>query len=93
MSGGDSFSVFDWEASPESEAAYFHYRDHLHMVPDLVSFDVAASDMYCSEKGDSVEVEDEDETNRLLGDQRHDDDAEERWSRIAAYPSHSLVVP
>jgi hypothetical protein len=70
LSGGDSFTVFLWEAAPESEAEYLDYSDALHMVPDLVPFEISAHEMTLSSKDYSVEVEDE--SNELLDDQAGD---------------------
>lgn len=68
-SGGDSFSVFYWEATPETQGEYLDYSVNLHMVPDLQDFELSVSEMNLSEAGYKVAVEDD--SNELLND---DDD-------------------
>jgi hypothetical protein len=64
--GGDSFSVFDWEAEPGSQGEYLDYTPLLHMVPDVKDFEPAVQEMNLYEPGYSVRVNDE--SNGLLDD-------------------------
>lgn len=64
--GGDTFTVFRWEASPGMQSQWVNNEQQLRMVPGLKSPDKAIFEMACSQEGFTFDVSDTD--NDLLDD-------------------------
>jgi hypothetical protein len=62
--GGDTFTTMSWTAWPGNEPDFADYRDHLAIVPDVMSFEDAVAALDLSDTNYKIRVEDYD--NPLL---------------------------
>jgi len=74
-SGGDTFSVMDWTATPGEEAEYVDYASDLRIVPDVQTFEEAVKGLDFSERLVGISVDDPD--NEWLDECDDDSDIED----------------
>jgi len=73
--GGDTFSVMDWTATPGEEAEYVDYASDLRIVPNVQTFEEAIEGLDFSERLVGISVDDPD--NEWLDECDDDSDIED----------------